>query len=170
MLADHDGTQSLLSDATGEQVYQAQPVLFQTTKEPSLWQSDMVYPRNFYNIIQPYTTEESDLHRAAAGFFKIKSGGATIIMNASLNATDATLVPELFYRHSMAMTAVYCVAYLLVFALGIVGNFFVIAVVFRSPRMRTVTNFFIVNLAIADILVIVFCLPATLMSNIFVRE
>jgi neuropeptide FF receptor 2 len=65
---------------------------------------------------------------------------------------------------------VYCVAYLLVFAVGIVGNFFVIAVVFRSPRMRTVTNFFIVNLAVADILVIVFCLPATLMSNIFVRE
>ncbi|EEZ97714.1 neuropeptide SIFamide receptor [Tribolium castaneum] len=88
--------------------------------------------------------------------------------NATLNATETAFVPELFYRHSMAMTAVYCVAYLLVFAVGIVGNFFVIAVVFRSPRMRTVTNFFIVNLAVADILVIVFCLPATLMSNIFV--
>ncbi|XP_061385399.1 neuropeptide SIFamide receptor-like [Danaus plexippus] len=66
------------------------------------------------------------------------------------------------------MTAVYCIAYLLVFVVGLVGNCFVIAVVYRSPRMRTVTNFFIVNLAVADILVIVFCLPATLMSNIFV--
>lgn len=90
--------------------------------------------------------------------------------NATANATEPAFIPELFYRHSMAMTAVYCVAYLLVFAVGIVGNFFVIAVVFRSPRMRTVTNFFIVNLAVADILVIVFCLPATLMSNIFVRK
>lgn len=84
-------------------------------------------------------------------------------------STNSTL-PDLLYRHSLAMTVVYCVAYLIVFIVGLVGNCFVIAVVYRSPRMRTVTNFFIVNLAVADILVIVFCLPATLMSNIFVRK
>ncbi|EAT42474.1 AAEL005994-PA [Aedes aegypti] len=77
---------------------------------------------------------------------------------------------ELFYRHSSTMTAVYCVAYFVVFIVGLIGNSFVIAVVFRAPRMRTVTNFFIVNLALADVLVIVFCLPATLMSNIFVHQ
>ncbi|XP_014089790.3 neuropeptide SIFamide receptor [Bactrocera oleae] len=75
---------------------------------------------------------------------------------------------DLLYRHSLAMTIVYCFAYIIVFLVGLVGNSFVIAVVLRAPRMRTVTNYFIVNLAIADILVIVFCLPATLMSNIFV--
>lgn len=95
----------------------------------------------------------------------------TILFNASTNnATSNGMGGDFYYRHNSAMTAVYCVAYLLVFAVGLIGNFFVIAVVFRSPRMRTVTNFFIVNLAVADILVIVFCLPATLMSNIFVRE
>lgn len=102
-----------------------------------------------------------------AGF---KTNGETLVMNTSSNITESTIVPELFYRHSAALTVVYCVAYILVFAVGLVGNCFVIAVVFRSPRMRTVTNFFIVNLAIADILVIVFCLPATLTSNIFVRK
>ncbi|KAG5890801.1 hypothetical protein JTB14_026922 [Gonioctena quinquepunctata] len=124
------------------------------------------YLSSFHNIIQSYT-EGSDIHKNA--ILEIKSKGATLVLNAS-NATDSVFMPELFYRHSMAMTTVYCVAYLLVFALGLVGNFFVIAVVFRSPRMRTVTNFFIVNLAIADILVVMFCLPATLMSNIFVRK
>lgn len=113
-------------------------------------------------------TENSDIHKTA---LEIKSQGATLMMmNTSMNVTESAFLPEMFYRHSAAMTAVYCVAYLLVFAVGLVGNFFVIAVVFRSPRMRTVTNFFIVNLAVADILVIVFCLPATLMSNIFVRK
>lgn len=103
--------------------------------------------------------------------YGIRTNSATLIMNASnVNTTESSNLPELFYRHSLAMTAVYCVAYLLVFAIGLVGNCFVIAVVFRTPRMRTVTNFFIVNLAVADILVIIFCLPATLMSNIFVRE
>lgn len=97
-----------------------------------------------------------------------------MFLNNSSGETDNNLsveqVPDRFYRHSVAMSAVYCVAYVLVFIVGLIGNSFVIAVVVRSPRMRTVTNFFIVNLAIADVLVIVFCLPATLMSNIFVRE
>ncbi|KAF7276245.1 hypothetical protein GWI33_010742, partial [Rhynchophorus ferrugineus] len=99
----------------------------------------------------------------------VRSQNGILLYNSSINSTEPSIMPELFYRHSAAMTAVYCVAYILVFAVGLVGNFFVIAVVYRSPRMRTVTNFFIVNLAVADILVIVFCLPATLMSNIFVQ-
>ncbi|KAK2158720.1 hypothetical protein LSH36_165g07000 [Paralvinella palmiformis] len=33
--------------------------------------------------------------------------------------------------------------------------------------MHTVTNYFIVNLAIADILVCIFCLPITLLSNLY---
>lgn len=77
---------------------------------------------------------------------------------------------ELWYRHSPAMTAVYCFAYTMVFLVGLVGNLLVVSVVCRSPRMRNVTNYFIVNLAVADILVLVFCLPATLLSNIYVRE
>ena len=94
------------------------------------------------------------------------------LLNASktANLSTAEQIPDRLYRHSMAMSAVYCVAYVLVFVVGLIGNSFVIAVVYRSPRMRTVTNFFIVNLAVADVLVIVFCLPATLMSNIFVRK
>lgn len=77
---------------------------------------------------------------------------------------------ELWYRHSPAMTAVFCFAYTMVFLVGLVGNLLVVSVVYRSPRMRNVTNYFIVNLAVADILVLVFCLPATLLSNIYVRE
>ncbi|KAI4498349.1 hypothetical protein M0802_006528 [Mischocyttarus mexicanus] len=96
----------------------------------------------------------------------------TTLFNASKqpNMSSIEQSPDRLYRHSMAMSAVYCVAYVLVFVVGLIGNSFVIAVVYRSPRMRTVTNFFIVNLAVADVLVIVFCLPATLMSNIFVRK
>ncbi|KAL6260251.1 hypothetical protein P5V15_007784 [Pogonomyrmex californicus] len=92
------------------------------------------------------------------------------LFNASKNLSAIEHAPDRLYRHSMAMSAVYCVAYVVVFVVGLIGNSCVIAVVYRSPRMWTVTNFFIVNLAVADVLVIVFCLPSTLMSNIFVRE
>ncbi|XP_076358990.1 neuropeptide SIFamide receptor-like [Tachypleus tridentatus] len=81
------------------------------------------------------------------------------------NSTDAD--EDFWLRHSLGVASVFCVAYTIVFLIGIFGNSFVIAVVARSPRMRTTTNFFIVNLAVADILVVIFCLPATLVSNVF---
>lgn len=67
-------------------------------------------------------------------------------------------------------TGIYIVAYVLVIFVGLVGNLLVIQVIFRVPRMRTVTNLFIANLCVADLLVITFCMPATLMSNLFVRK
>lgn len=73
-------------------------------------------------------------------------------------------------RHSLSVSIILCIAYIIVFVIGFVGNCFVVAIVFRTPRMRTVTNFFIVNLAFADILVLLFCLPATLISNLLTRK
>ena len=49
---------------------------------------------------------------------------------------------------------------------GLVGNTFVVAAVVMYPGMRSITNFFITSLAIADLLIICFCLPATLMNNV----
>lgn len=77
---------------------------------------------------------------------------------------------DFLLRYSPSISGIYCLAYTIVFVMGIVGNSFVVAVVLRSPRMRTVTNYFIVNLALADILVLLFCLPATLLSNLFIRK
>ncbi|XP_042207059.1 neuropeptide SIFamide receptor-like [Homarus americanus] len=91
-------------------------------------------------------------------------------LNASLasNYSDYDLsLDDLLYRHSFNTGLLLCLSYVVVFILGLIGNCFVIAVVFRTPRMRTPTNYFIVNLAMADVLVIVFCLPATLLSSIY---
>lgn len=61
---------------------------------------------------------------------------------------------------------IYCITYVVVFLFGLVGNIFVLVAVFRNPNMRNITNYFITSLAVADLLIIVFCLPATLMNNI----
>ncbi|XP_054707241.1 LOW QUALITY PROTEIN: tachykinin-like peptides receptor 99D [Uloborus diversus] len=42
---------------------------------------------------------------------------------------------------------------------AIVGNFCVLLIVAISRRMRTVTNYFIANLAVADIVIGLFCIP-----------
>uniref|UniRef100_A0A673Y6X0 G-protein coupled receptor 54-like n=1 Tax=Salmo trutta TaxID=8032 RepID=A0A673Y6X0_SALTR len=59
---------------------------------------------------------------------------------------DAWLVPTLFS---------------LIMLVGLVGNSLVIHVITRHQQMRTVTNFYIVNLASTDIMFLVCCVPFT---------
>ncbi|XP_063905594.1 orexin/Hypocretin receptor type 1-like isoform X2 [Zophobas morio] len=54
----------------------------------------------------------------------------------------------------------------LVFVIGIIGNILVCVAVYRNHTMRTVTNYFIVNLAVADFLVILFCLPPSVVWDV----
>lgn len=53
-----------------------------------------------------------------------------------------------------------------VFVVGIVGNTLVCVAVYKNQSMRTVTNYFIVNLAVADFLVILFCLPPSVLWDV----
>lgn len=56
------------------------------------------------------------------------------------------------------------VMYSIIFMVAIVGNGIVCYIVVSSPRMRTVTNYFIMNLAVGDILITIFCVPFTSVS------
>ncbi|XP_052491505.1 orexin/Hypocretin receptor type 1 [Budorcas taxicolor] len=57
-------------------------------------------------------------------------------------------------------------AYVAVFFVALVGNTLVCLAVWRNHHMRTVTNYFIVNLSLADVLVTAICLPASLLVDI----
>ncbi|XP_010619904.1 orexin receptor type 1 isoform X1 [Fukomys damarensis] len=57
-------------------------------------------------------------------------------------------------------------AYVAVFLIALVGNTLVCLAVWRNHHMRTVTNYFIVNLSLADVLVTAICLPASLLVDI----
>lgn len=46
---------------------------------------------------------------------------------------------------------------------GLVGNFLVMFVVLRNESMRTMTNYFLVNLALSDFMVLLLCLPFTIL-------
>lgn len=71
-----------------------------------------------------------------------------------------------FYLHKPSVAAIFIVSYLLIFLVCMVGNGVVCFIVLRSKNMRTVTNLFILNLAVSDLLVGIFCMPTTLLDNI----
>ena len=56
--------------------------------------------------------------------------------------------------------------YTLTFLVGLVGNTLVCFAVWRNLNMRSVTNVFLVNLAVGDLLVLLLCLPPTLVQNV----
>ena len=64
--------------------------------------------------------------------------------------------------------AVY-ITYCFIFLLALAGNGLVCHVVQSSPRMRTVTNYFIVNLAVGDILMTLFCVPFSSVSTLLLQ-
>lgn len=65
-------------------------------------------------------------------------------------------------------TTVYML-YISIFVLALLGNGMVCYIVHSSPRMKTVTNYFIVNLAVGDILMSLFCVPFSFFSILLLQ-
>jgi 7 transmembrane receptor (rhodopsin family) len=49
----------------------------------------------------------------------------------------------------------------IIFIVGLIGNLLVVIVVLFNPLMRSTTNYLIINLAIADLLFVLLCIPFT---------
>ncbi|XP_019635561.1 PREDICTED: growth hormone secretagogue receptor type 1-like [Branchiostoma belcheri] len=83
----------------------------------------------------------------------------------SLNESAPQWLPPLYTDMSeparIAVTVLYCV----IFAVGMAGNILVIVVVWRCLDMRTTTNYFLVNLSVADLLFLLLCVPVGLMET-----
>lgn len=74
------------------------------------------------------------------------------------------------YRYSIFYTAFLCIVNLVILVFGLVGNALVIYVVICKLKAKTASSIFILNLAVADLLVILFCIPATFVANLFTRK
>ncbi|XP_023289891.1 cholecystokinin receptor type A [Orussus abietinus] len=55
--------------------------------------------------------------------------------------------------------------YAVIFFLSVIGNALVLITLARNKRMRTVTNVYLLNLAVSDLLLGVFCMPFTLLGQ-----
>ncbi|KAL4609271.1 neuropeptide FF receptor 1-like [Arapaima gigas] len=99
--------------------------------------------------------------KPAGGVMRNLSAG-----NGSLDAVEANSTYLPYYLHSVGVAAGYVLSYLLVLLLCVGGNGLVCLVVLRNRNMRSVTNLFILNLAVSDLLVGIFCVPTTLIDSL----
>ena len=74
--------------------------------------------------------------------------------------TDSTSCPE--PNTNKYVKGVKAAAYILVILLSLFGNVMVVRVVHKNRRMRTITNYLIINMALADLLTTVFNMLPTL--------
>ena len=79
-------------------------------------------------------------------------------MNNSSNYTEISH----FQWITVDMRIVFGLIYVLVILIGVSGNTLVILAVTKVPSMKTVTNVFIANLAVADLIVTTICCPLIL--------
>uniref|UniRef100_T1IJT3 Gastrin/cholecystokinin type B receptor n=1 Tax=Strigamia maritima TaxID=126957 RepID=T1IJT3_STRMM len=56
--------------------------------------------------------------------------------------------------------------YSIIFVLSVLGNVLVIVTLVQNRRMRTVTNAFLLNLAVSDLFLAIFCIPVTLVGSL----
>uniref|UniRef100_A0A8C1UVX8 Gastrin/cholecystokinin type B receptor n=1 Tax=Cyprinus carpio TaxID=7962 RepID=A0A8C1UVX8_CYPCA len=99
------------------------------------------------------------------------SSGLNGTLNGSLeipNGTcrDAPLLPKTEPARPKEMDSLRILLYSLIFLLSVFGNLLIIVVLVVNKRMRTVTNSFLLSLAISDLMMAVFCMPFTLIPNL----
>jgi len=57
-------------------------------------------------------------------------------------------------------------SYSVILLFAVLGNLLVISTLMQNRRMRTITNLFLLNLAISDMLLGVLCMPVTLVGTL----
>lgn len=101
--------------------------------------------RNLTNLLNITTEFPPPLYGSEDLLFMETCGGATN-NDANIQIIAKTVVPIFFG---------------LIFCTGLVGNALVVLVILSNRNMRSTTNLLIINLAVADLLFVVFCIPFT---------
>uniref|UniRef100_A0A8W7PQI2 G-protein coupled receptors family 1 profile domain-containing protein n=1 Tax=Anopheles coluzzii TaxID=1518534 RepID=A0A8W7PQI2_ANOCL len=81
--------------------------------------------------------------------------------NRSAFSTDAGPTMSHEDETEMIVSTIVAIFFGFIGITGLLGNALVVLVVLSNPQMRSTTNLLIINLAIADLLFVVFCIPFT---------
>ena len=85
---------------------------------------------------------------------------AAAIVAGAVTATAAAAAEDIIMSE-IWLRVVFIVLYCVIFLVGIAGNSLVLHVVARNRAMQTITNLFITNLAVSDIMMCLLAVPFT---------
>lgn len=94
---------------------------------------------------------------------------AAILMSTTENGLDvisSSPTPSTSSLSWFTTIRIQIILYVAILLLAIIGNALVILTLIHNRRMRTITNVFLLNLAISDILLGVLCMPITLIGTL----
>ncbi|XP_073802474.1 cholecystokinin receptor-like isoform X1 [Danio rerio] len=89
-------------------------------------------------------------------------------LSVEVNATcsNASIIQKFKPTRPKEMDSVRIILYSLVFLLSVFGNLLIIVVLIVNKRMRTVTNSFLLSLAVSDLMMAIFCIPFNLIPSL----
>uniref|UniRef100_A0A3Q3F8W4 Gastrin/cholecystokinin type B receptor n=1 Tax=Kryptolebias marmoratus TaxID=37003 RepID=A0A3Q3F8W4_KRYMA len=87
------------------------------------------------------------------------------VIDCNVSCINSSVPPRPAARAS-EMDMFRILLYSLIFLLSVFGNLLIIVVLIVNKRMRTVTNSFLLSLAVSDLMMAVICMPFTLIPNI----
>ena len=90
---------------------------------------------------------------------------------------EAYSYPYIDFTQADGVRSTFVVLYIIIMVFSLIGNYMVIYTVWKKKHMRTITNYYILNLSIADFLITMFVMPLKLLEyaapcswNIFNRQ
>ncbi|KAM3857123.1 adenosine receptor A1-like [Diretmus argenteus] len=83
-----------------------------------------------------------------------------------MNVTPTGCPARKFYGFQPHLSGLYIAAELFIALLAVIGNLLVCVAVTRNRKLRTVTNYFLVSLAVADILVGLLAIPCAVLTDL----
>jgi len=125
------------------------------------------------SIIVPWLMSMSDALDNGVDYYSFTDNDEDLEYVNATNCTNDYCIPDEDYIGLMVQHIfpkftdwVLIAMHSVVFVVGLIGNALVCMAVYRNHSMRTVTNYFIVNLAVADLLVLLICLPPSVLWDV----
>lgn len=117
-------------------------------------------PHNYSNVTSTLISANNDMSYSYNQFDHQ-------MINTTFQSAKSTSFPiqSIDYQTQLSI-AIRVIAYVIIFIIAFAGNLLVVLTLTCSRRMRTVTNTFLINLAISDLLLGIFCMPFTLYGSI----